>query len=52
MGLRIFKNIENIEVEDWVISDDPETEGGVVAKQVTRTFERTDNNGIVEIVYS
>jgi hypothetical protein len=43
-------NIEDIEVGDWVISDDPETEGGVVAKQVTRTFERTDNNGIVEII--
>jgi intein/homing endonuclease len=44
-----LKNIEDIEVGDWVISDDPETEGGVVAKQVTRTFERTDNNGIVDI---
>jgi hypothetical protein len=43
-------NIEDIEVGDWVISDDPTTEGGVVAKQVTRTFERTDNNGIVEII--
>jgi hypothetical protein len=44
-----LKKIEDIEVGDWVISDDPETEGGVIAKQVTRTFERTDNNGIVDI---
>lgn len=44
-----IRNIEDIEVGDWVISDEPETEGGVVAKQVTRTFERTDNNGIFDV---
>ena len=42
-------NIEDIEVGDWVISDDPETEGEVIAKQVTRTFVRSDNNGIYDV---
>ena len=42
-------NIEDIQVGDWVISDDPETEGEVIAKQVTRTFVRSDNNGIYDV---
>ena len=42
-------NIEDIKVGDWVISDDPNTPGEVIAKQVTRTFERTDNNGIYDV---
>ena len=42
-------NIEDIEVGDWVISDDPNTPGEIEAKQVTRTFERTDNNGIYDV---
>ena len=42
-------DIEDIEVGDWVISDDPSTPGEVIAKQVTRTFERSDNNGIYDV---
>ena len=42
-------DIEDIQVGDWVISDDPSTPGEVIAKQVTRTFERSDNNGIYDV---
>ena len=44
-------NIEDTEVGDWVISDNPETPGEVIAKQVTRTFVRTDNNGIYDVSF-
>jgi Pretoxin HINT domain/DNA/RNA non-specific endonuclease len=32
------KNIEDIKVGDWVLSDDPTTVGGVIYKQVLQTF--------------
>jgi RHS repeat-associated protein len=35
-----IKNIEDIQVGDWVIADDPITPGGVVARQVLETFVR------------
>lgn len=34
------KNIEDIQVGDWVIADDPTTPGGVAPKQVMNTFVR------------
>jgi RHS repeat-associated protein len=34
------KNIEDIRVGDWVVSDDPNTSGGIEAKQVSDTFVR------------
>jgi RHS repeat-associated protein len=35
-----IKNIEDIQVGDWVIADDPTTPGGIEAKQVLDTFVR------------
>jgi Pretoxin HINT domain len=35
-----FKNIEDIQIGDWVISDDPTTPGEIEAKQVLQTFVR------------
>ncbi|MEG4529778.1 polymorphic toxin-type HINT domain-containing protein [Microcoleus sp. D2_18a_D3] len=35
-----IKNIEDIQVGDWVIADDPTTPGGIEAKQVLETFVR------------
>jgi hypothetical protein len=35
-----LKNIEDIQVGDWVIADDPTTEGEIEARQVTDTFVR------------
>jgi hypothetical protein len=34
------KNIEDIKVGDWVLSDDPNTPGEVIYKQVLQTFEK------------
>ncbi|TAE40439.1 MAG: DUF4114 domain-containing protein [Oscillatoriales cyanobacterium] len=34
-----IKNIEDIQVGDWVIADDPTTPGGIEAKEVLDTFE-------------
>jgi RHS repeat-associated protein len=34
------KNIEDIRVGDWVLSDDPNTPGEVIYKQVLQTFEK------------
>ncbi|MGB5969456.1 MAG: polymorphic toxin-type HINT domain-containing protein [Spirulinaceae cyanobacterium] len=34
------KNIEDIQVGDWVVADDPTTPGGVAPKQVMNTFVR------------
>jgi hypothetical protein len=34
-----IKNIEDIQVGDWVIADDPTTPGGLEAKQVLDTFD-------------
>jgi hypothetical protein len=39
-----LKNIEDIQIGDWVIADDPTTPGEIEARQVTDTFVRhTDN---------
>jgi Pretoxin HINT domain len=35
------KNIEDIQVGDWVLSDDPNTVGEIEYKQVLRTFAKT-----------
>lgn len=35
-----IKNIEDIQVGDWVIADDPTTPGEIEARQVTDTFVR------------
>jgi RHS repeat-associated protein len=35
------KNIENIQVGDWVLSDDPNTVGEIEYKQVLQTFAKT-----------
>ncbi|MCC5670194.1 HINT domain-containing protein [Nostoc sp. CHAB 5784] len=35
-----IKNIEDIQVGDWVIADDPTTPGGIEARQVLNTFKR------------
>ncbi|MEE3719725.1 polymorphic toxin-type HINT domain-containing protein [Tumidithrix elongata RA019] len=42
------KNIEDIKVGDWVISDDPNTPGDIEAKQVLDTFVR-ETTALVEI---
>ena len=34
------KNIEDIQVGDWVLADDPNTPGGIVSRQVADTFVR------------
>jgi hypothetical protein len=34
-----IKNIEDIQVGDWVIADDPTTPGGIEAKEVLDTFD-------------
>lgn len=42
------KNIEDIQVGDWVVSDDPNTPGEIEAKQVTDTFIR-QTSGLVDL---
>jgi RHS repeat-associated protein len=43
-----IKNIEDIKVGDWVLSDDPNTPGGVIYKQVLQTFAH-DTARLVDI---
>jgi RHS repeat-associated protein len=43
-----IKNIEDIQVGDWVISDDPNTVGEIEAKQVLNTFVR-ETTALVDI---
>jgi hypothetical protein len=43
-----IKNIEDIKVGDWVISDDPNTIGEIEAKQVLNTFVR-ETTALVDI---
>ena len=42
------KNIEDIQVGDWVIADDPTTPGGIEAKQVLETFVR-ETDALVDL---
>jgi intein/homing endonuclease len=37
-----IKNIEDIEVGDWVIADDPTTVGEIEAKRVLELFQHSD----------
>ena len=43
-----IKNIEDIQVGDWVIADDPTTPGGIEAKQVLETFVR-ETSALVDL---
>ena len=43
-----IKNIEDIQVGDWVIADDPTTPGGIEAKQVLDTFVR-ETSALVDL---
>ena len=43
-----IKNIEDIQVGDWVIADDPTTPGGIEAKQVLDTFVR-ETDALVDL---
>ncbi len=46
-----IKNIEDIQVGDWVIADDPTTVGEIEAKQVLETFVR-HTTALVDIYWS
>ncbi|MEZ2277233.1 MAG: polymorphic toxin-type HINT domain-containing protein [Microcoleus sp.] len=43
-----IKNIEDIQVGDWVIADDPTTPGGIEARQVLETFVR-ETDALVDL---
>ena len=43
-----IKNIEDIQVGDWVIADGPTTPGGIEAKQVLETFVR-ETDALVDL---
>lgn len=40
------KNIENIQIGDWVLADDPNTVGNIEYKQVLQTFAKTTTSTI------
>ena len=48
MTVNGIKNIEDIQVGDWVIADDPTTPGGIEAKQVLDTFVR-ETDALVDL---
>jgi hypothetical protein len=39
----VEKNIEDIQIGDWVIADDPTTPGGIEPRQVLDTYVRHTN---------